>query len=174
LRTEWIAKDELAHLLAALMPENRLALEVSMATGLRISDVLSLKVEPIMSTTNGRITVTEQKTRKNRRVYIPVELRERMLIIAGKYYVFQHRLDWKKHRTRQAVYKDLKRVVKIFRLKENVAPHSARKAFAVAMYHKTGDLYRVKDLLNHSDEAVTILYAMADELTRRRLGTTKH
>ena len=174
MRTEWIAKEELGHLLAALMPENRLALEISMATGLRINDVLSLKTQDIMTTSNGRVTIKEQKTGKSRRVYFPVEMRQRMRILAGRLYVFEHRNDWRKHRTRQAVFKDLKRVVKIFRLKQNIAPHSARKAFAVEMYHKTGDLYRVKRLLNHNNEAVTVLYAMADELTARRLRNNKH
>jgi len=174
MRTEWVAKEELGHLLAALMPENRLALEVSMATGLRINDVLSIKTQDIMTTNNGRVTIKEQKTGKTRRVYFPVEMRARMRAMAGRRYVFEHRTDWKKHRTRQAVFKDLKRVVKIFRLKQNIAPHSARKAFAVEMYHKTGDLFRVKQLLNHNNEAVTVLYAMADELTARRLRQKKH
>lgn len=169
MRTEWIAKQELQHLLAALMPANRLALECSMATGLRISDVLSLKTEQVAGAANGRVTVKEMKTGKSRRIYIPVDMRTRMLQIAGRFYVFEHRYDSKRHRTRQAVFKDLKRITKMFRLKPNIAPHTARKCYAVEQYHKTGDLYRVQELLNHSNEAVTMLYAMADELTERRL-----
>jgi site-specific recombinase XerD len=77
-------------------------------------------------------------------------------------------LDTRRSRTRQAVWKDLKRVARAFRLKANVAPHSARKSFAVKEYQK-GGLKRLQGLLCHSDEAVTMLYAFADELTARKL-----
>lgn len=56
------------------------------------------------------------------------------------------------------------------KLSENVGPHSARKIFAVNLYHRTGDLEAVRKALNHSDQAVTMLYAMADELTTRSLS----
>ena len=56
------------------------------------------------------------------------------------------------------------------KLSENVGPHSARKIFAVDLYHRTGDLEVVRKALNHSDQCVTLLYAMADELTTRELS----
>lgn len=176
MRTQYISRVELEHLLAALMPENRLAMELSLATGLRIGDVLSITSAQLEKAKDTRrMTVRESKTGKNRRIYIPVELYEKMTKIAGKKYVFQHRLNANKTRTRQAVFKDIKRVAKAFRLKQNIAPHTARKVYAVEFYHKTGDLYRVQSLLNHSSEAVTMLYALADELTERtlKLGTKK-
>ena len=42
MRSDWIPKGEMSHILAALQPENRLACEVSLATGLRINDVLAM------------------------------------------------------------------------------------------------------------------------------------
>lgn len=56
------------------------------------------------------------------------------------------------------------------KLSENIGPHSARKIFAVDLYRRTGDLEAVRKALNHSDQAVTMLYAMADELTTRDLS----
>ena len=148
------------------MPENRLAVRLSLATGLRINDVLSIKTAKVAE----RMTVTEEKTGKKRRIYIPRALLEDMLRVCGKYYVFEHRLRQNEHRTRQAVFKDLKRAAKLFRLDKdlNIAPHTARKVFAVEKLKKYGDLKRVQKLLNHSDEAVTLVYAMADILTERR------
>jgi site-specific recombinase XerC len=61
----------------------------------------------------------------------------------------------------------------MFRLKENIAPHSARKVYAVEAYSRSGELARVQKLLNHESEAVTELYAMADALTSRRLYPTR-
>lgn len=170
MRTDYIHKEELQHILAALMPPNRLALEISLATGLRIGDVLAIKSEQLNRTADQRITVREQKTGKNRRVRIPLELFLKAIAMSGRVYVFEHRHDWRKHRTRQAVYKDIKRAAKLFRISANVAPHTARKVYAVEQYNHHGqDLKRVQRLLNHTEEGVTMLYAMADQLTHRRL-----
>ena len=165
MRSEWVPKGECQHVLAALMPENRLACELSLATGLRINDVLSLKTEQLK---NQRFTIKEQKTGKTRSVYIPADLYRRILAVSGKIYVFEHRLDGKKHRTRQAVFKDLKRAAAAFRVSENVTPHSLRKIYAVCEYEKNHDLKRVQKLLNHADEAVTMIYAMANIVRRRK------
>lgn len=56
------------------------------------------------------------------------------------------------------------------KLVENVGPHSARKIFAVDLYHRTGDLETVRKALNHSDQAVSMIYAFADQLTTRQLS----
>lgn len=174
VRSEYIAQRELGHLLAALMPHNRLALEVSLATGLRISDVLSIKTQQLLDSQDGRLRIREMKTGKHRRVYISKDLFERMLKLSGKIYVFEHRLTAYKHRTRQAVFKDLRRVADAFRIKEHISPHSCRKVYAVNFYHRCGeDLSRVQKLLNHENEAVTMLYALADVLYNRTYSKAK-
>jgi integrase len=165
MRSEWKPKEEIEHILAALKPENRLACEISLFTGLRINDVLSLKTEQVRK---QRFTVREQKTGKTRTIRLPKDLFERSLSCAGQFYVFEHRLDGRKHRTRQAVYKDLKRASALFGVKEQISPHSLRKVFAVEEYLECGDLVRVQKLLNHSSEAVTMLYAMANVVSRRK------
>lgn len=169
MRTDYIDQAELEHLLAALMPANRLALEISLATGLRISDVLNLRTDEVRNAKEGRLSIREMKTGKRRRFRLPAELQRRALALAGKVFIFENRLDWRRHRTRQAVYKDLRRAAELFRLSSHltIAPHSARKVWAVGQRRKHG-LGRVQQLLNHSSEAVTMLYAMADELTARK------
>lgn len=164
MRTQYIDRREMSHLLAALTPPNRLALEISMSTGLRIGDVLNLKSDQLAQ----RFFVRELKTGKSRRIYLPGELLDRAKSMAGKIYVFENRLDYRKHRTRQAVFKDLKRVSKAFGIHENIAPHSARKVYAVEAYKRSGgDLKKVQRLLNHESEAVTMIYAMSDQLCKR-------
>lgn len=153
------------------MPENRLALIVSMTTGLRINDVLNIKSADLH---RDRFTVREQKTGKNRRIRLDTRLRDDMLRYAGRIYVFENRLDYKRPRTRQAVFKDLKRACECFRVKGlNVSPHSARKIYSVEQYKRTCSVQRVQALLNHSDEAVTMLYALADEVTARATKNRK-
>lgn len=170
MRTDYIPPEVFRLLLTALMPPNRLALELSLATGLRISDCLALRTDVLRRT--QRPTVTERKTHKRHRVYVPTALREALLRQAGRYFVFEGRLDERRARTRAAVYKDLKRVARLYRLNGkrinlNIAPHSARKIYAVQDYHAHGSLERVQRLLNHSDEAVTMLYALADQMNAR-------
>lgn len=165
-RSEWIPKGDFEHILAALTPENRLACEVSLATGLRIGDVLALTPDKVRK---QRFTVREQKTGKTRSVRLPNDLLNRCLACSGQHYIFENRIDGKRHRTRQAVYKDLKRVAEAFKVKKNVTPHSARKVYAVDEFEKSGgNLKRVQRLLNHSDEAVTMLYAMANIVKKRK------
>lgn len=160
MRTEWIPKGEMEHLLAGLMPANRLACEVSLATGLRINDVLALTVDKVRK---QRFTVREEKTGKTKTVRLPNELVRRCLDCSGQHYVFEGRLNGREHRTRQAVFKDLKRVARLFRIHKNIAPHTMRKIYAVDEYERSGgNLKKVQRLLNHENEAVTMLYAMAD------------
>lgn len=165
MRSEWIPKGEMEHILAALKPENRLACEISLYTGLRINDVLSLTIEKVRK---QRFTIREEKTGKTRTVRLSKELCDRAIACSGAHYVFEHRLNGRTHRTRQAVYKDLKRVVSAFGVKAQVSPHSLRKIYAVDEFQSHGDLARVKKLLNHSSEAVTILYAAANVLRKRK------
>lgn len=165
MRSEWAPKGEIQHILAALSPQNRLACEVSLFTGLRINDVLALKPSQVAK---QRFTVYEQKTGKPRRVRLPNDLVERCLLCSGQHFVFENRLNGRKHRTRQAVYKDLMRAAKVFGVHKHISPHSLRKVFAVEEFEKSGDLQRVKKLLNHSSEAVTLLYAMSNVVRRRK------
>ena len=155
----------MSHILAALTYENRLAITVSLLTGLRIGDVLNLRSRDLI---RDRFTITEEKTLKRRTIRIPDKLRDELLGIAGKIYVFENRISARKHRTRQAVYKDIKRAAKAFRIKSNISCHTARKIYAVSEYKKDFSVARVKKLLNHSNEAVTMIYAIADEITARK------
>lgn len=160
-------------MLAALTPENRLAMRTALATGLRIGDVLQLKPEKL----KPHFWVTEEKTGKKRQVGLPEPLLSDLKKNAGKYWVFPGR-DPRKHRTRQAVWKDVKRAAKAFRLPQNVGPHSARKVYAVDLMHKYGDIDRVRRALNHGSETITMIYAMADlqlaaKNRRRRSGQGK-
>ena len=146
------------------MRPNRLACLVSMCTGLRISDVLNLRTEQLQK---ERFSVVEQKTGKRKFVRLPEKLRIDCLRISGDIFVFPHRLNKWKHRTRQAVWKDLKRVSQIFRLRGAIAPHSMRKTYARTLRAEGFSLAQIQKALNHSDPTVTALYAYADELTLR-------
>ena len=157
MRTDYMLEKEVELVLAALMPGNALALRTALHTGLRISDVLALKPDQL----KPRFWVQEQKTGKRRQVGLTAALLAELQASAGEYWVFPGR-DPTKHRTRQAVWKDMKRAAKAFRLPINAGPHSARKVYAVELMRKYGDLDRVRRALNHDSATVTLLYALAD------------
>jgi integrase len=149
---------EVELVLSALTPENRLVMRAALTTGLRISDVLNLKTAQL----KPHFWVTEMKTGKRRQVGLPEPLLSDIKNQAGEEWAFPGR-NGKKPRTRQAVWKDVKRAAKSFRLPQNVGPHSARKVYAVDLLEKYGDIERVRKALNHSRESVTLIYAMADK-----------
>lgn len=172
-RSSYVEPTSLGLVLAALQPANRLVFEVMLATGLRVSDVLNIKTAQVE---RQRFTVREQKTGKSRRVLIPKELQLRILQQAGRLYAFEGRCDWRKHRTRQAVWLDCSRCARFFQHggavpKGTVSPHSARKVYAVDEYHRTGDLDAVRQKLNHDPAhvATTLLYALSDKLDSKAL-----
>lgn len=157
MRTEYMLEKEVDLILAALMPQNRLIMRTCLTTGLRLGDVLALTPDRL----KPHFWVTEQKTGKKRQVGLPEPLLSDLKKNAGKLWVFPGKAPGK-HKTRQAVWKDVKRAAKAFRLEANIAPHSARKVYAVRLMKKYGDIERVKRALNHSSETVTLIYAMAD------------
>lgn len=163
MKTEYLLNKELEHVLAVLTPSNALVCQVCLHTGLRVGDVLNLKTAQI----KPRFWVTEQKTGKRRMVGLPEPLREAILQQAGEVWAFPGR-GKTGHRTRQAVWKDVKRAAKMFRLDQNVAPHSFRKVYAVDLYEQYGDLKTVQRALNHSSEATTILYACAGQMLKAK------
>ena len=102
-------------------------------------------------------------------IRLPKDLVDRALMCSGQHYVFEGRLNGRTHRTRQAVFKDLKKAKANFGIKENLSVHSLRKAYAVEEYLRSGgNLKKVQKLLNHDSEAVTMLYALANVLQNRK------
>lgn len=163
MRTEYMLQREVDLVLAALTPKNRLAMRVALHTGLRIGDVLALKTEQLRS----RFWVTEQKTGKRRQVGLPEPLLSDLKKAAGSVWVFEGRSP-EKHHTRQAVWKDVKRAAKAFRLPANIAPHSARKVYAAELLSRYGDIEKVRRALNHRSVTITLIYAMADQQRRAK------
>ena len=163
MKTEYLLQREVDLVLGLLTPQNRLVLRVLLHTGLRISDVLSLRTEQL----KPNFWVTEHKTGKRTQVGLPEPLLHDLLENAGNFWVFDGARPGR-HRTRQAVWKDVKRAAAACRLTQNVAPHSCRKVYAVELLKKYGDIERVRRALNHGGLAVTMIYAMADQrLTAR-------
>lgn len=164
MKTEYLLHREVGHVLAALMPQNRLIAQVCLHTGLRVGDVVALRTKDL----GLQMMVTEAKTKKRRRVGLPQELLDAIRDQAGPEWAFPGRSGG--HKTRQAVWADVKRAARAFRLPQNVAPHSLRKVYAVDLLERYGDLERVRRALNHGCQSTTLIYAMADRLLEAKLA----
>lgn len=169
MTTEYLLNEQMEHVLAALTPQNALIMRTLLHTGMRLSDVLALKTAQLRP--SG--WYTEGKTGKRRRFGLPAELLESIKAQAGPEWAFPGLSPRGGHKTRQAVWKDVKRASRAFRLPQNVGPHSARKIYAVDLMAKYGDIERVRRALNHESSTVTAIYAMADMLTERRLAVRR-
>lgn len=165
MTTQYLLNKEVDHVLAALMPQNRLIIETVLHTGLRISDVLELKTSDLKCS----MWVKEKKTGKKHRCGIPKDLLNRILAQAGPVWAFPGRVAGS-HKTRQAVWADVKRAAVAFRLPQNIATHSFRKVYAVELLAKYGDLTRVQRAMGHSAPSITVIYAMADRLLEAKLA----
>ncbi len=164
MRTEYLLEDEVRHVLAALTPWNRLVAEVCLETGLRVGDVLHITRHQLYEP-NG-FEVEEAKTGNVRWVTLSPVLRARILAEGAGIptrWAFPGR-DPAMPRTRQAVWQDVKRAARCFRMKRNVGPHSLRKVYAVRLMHRYGDIERVRHALGHEKPETTMIYALADKL----------
>lgn len=158
-KTEFLPRRELDHVLALLTYENEQVLRVALETGLRVGDVLALRPPP-----RAQCWITEAKTKKRRRVNLRRERIEALQRISGEHWIFPGRTDKTRHRTRQAVWKDIKRAQRALRLPVNIGPHTARKVYAVNRLRETGSVSKVRLSLNHSSEATTAIYTLAQAL----------
>lgn len=159
MRAEFIDGSLWRGIVGSMTPENALAIAVSLETGMRISDVLRLEVSNLRDTS---ISYTAAKTGKHGVAHCSAGLLEALRKNARSGICFPSRFGAKSpYRSRQAVWKDVRKAAKYAGIKPHISPHSARKTFAVDLYHKCG-IGAVQEALQHKYQGTTNLYALAD------------
>ncbi len=148
-------------------------LEVLYATGLRISELVSLKLQDI-NLEMGCVT-TVGKGQKQRLVPMGRQARE----VLQRYleqarpalmkahptpYVFLSRLG--DRMTRQAFWKTIKKYAAQSGITKNISPHKLRHSFATHLLDHGADLRSVQMMLGHADISTTQIYT---HVTRERL-----
>ena len=176
MRADYIDRKTAQAVFKQMQPTNRLICEIALNTGLRIDDVCALRTYDVRQAKqrSGWLVLTEQKTGKRKKLRFRNKDMELMLWQAGFYYVFEHRYDATRHRSRQAVWQDLARSAKPLREQGvTVSPHSLRKLYAVEQYDKHGSLEKVRRQLNHDNINTTLLYVMSREMTAAKKQLAK-
>lgn len=163
MKVDYIKPSIYKKIYQVMQYENALALRLSLETGLRIGDVLSLTPADMVGHT---ISYKAQKTGKKGKKVISADLAKRLKQVSNKKFLFPGRYG-DKPRTRQTVWKDIKNATKLLKITENVGCHSARKTYAVDLYHSEG-LPTVQKELQHDRMDTTMIYAFSDMLSHNR------
>ncbi len=165
-----LGPEEVSQLLAAadtgtLMQRDHAMIELVYATGLRVSEVVSLKVSQV-NLEAGYLTVVG-KGSKERAVPIGSYARQRLLtylhearpkILHGRLspFLFVNRAG--RRLSRQGFWQRLRLAVRRTGIEGKVSPHTLRHAFATHLVERGADLRAVQMMLGHADIATTQIY----------------
>jgi integrase/recombinase XerD len=174
-----LSAEEVERLLSQPVPEttrgkrDRAMLELLYATGLRVSELVNLKMANVNLEAGFLRTVG--KGSKERMVPVGAKALE-----ALKEYLNQGRGSFLKKRTssylflnprgkpltRQGFWKTIKRYGLLAGISKKITPHSLRHSFASHLLEHGADLRSVQIMLGHSDISTTQIYT---HVTRERL-----
>lgn len=160
MKSDYLNPRTYDELYRVMQRDNVLAIRVAVETGLRIDDVLRLRWENFGTST--KFTYIAKKTGKKGVKKLSKVLKTELFSrnVHNSEYVFPGRKKGT-HRTRQAVWKDIKKAAELLHVPLNVSPHSARKTYAVELRKEEG-LAAVQNELQHNNMSTTMLYAFAD------------
>lgn len=144
---------------------NKAMLELLYATGLRVSELINLKLQDIDFSQD--IIRTFGKGSKER--IIPIgdyakeylekyiyEYRSSMLKREISEYIFLN--NHGKQMTRQGFFKIIKKIAKEKGINKELSPHTLRHSFASHLLKYGADLRTIQELLGHSDISTTQIY----------------
>lgn len=159
---EFLTKEEVVRLLDSIInPKHKLMITLLYATGMRVGELVSLKVRDFEFNQNYG-WVRQGKGRKDRLFIIPQKLKSELLD-----WVETQKLgsdDWlfrsygREHispATIQAIIKEAARKAKIFK---KVHPHTMRHSFATHLIQNGYAVTEVQPLLGHSSLQTTMVY----------------
>lgn len=132
-------------------------------TGLRISDILELKVKDLKG--KSYLKIKEKKTKRKKykertleiNPFLKRELKKYLKDKESNEYVIKSRVGNNRPITRERAYMILKEAAEEFGL-DSLGCHSMRKTMGYHLYKKTKDLVLVQEVLNHNNSSYTLRY----------------
>lgn len=164
------AQEEFADYFERTNQRNYVLYMCGIYLGLRISDLLPLRVQDVRGT---HLVIREQKNKNNRRIFINKKLRkaldEYISDMRGNELLFPSRkrsaTGKRKPLTRKGAIDILKKAARELNYKEPIGTHSLRKTFAYNYYKLYGDLAELQRLLGHKEQLDTIRYIGIEQET---------
>ena len=144
-----------------------LVLQTICATGIRVSELRHFTVDAVRG---GEVTVSCKS--KTRRVFVPGQLRKRLLSYAKRCQIRTGAIFVEKNGKnldRSKIWRLMKRLCKRAGVKTSkVFPHNLRKLFARTFYGIEKDIAKLADILGHSSVDTTRIYIMTTGTEHRR------
>lgn len=168
MRVDGISKTKYKKVEYCLRPPFNLLWELGYSTGLRISDMLKLTPKKINA---QRPCITEQKTKKRKRLYIKKDLLKRINAHIEKYNIQENGKIFPFSRT--TAWREIKKAGQQAGIEVNIGTHTMRKSYAKQYVCKDGKT--ITDLskrLNHAQLSETIGY-LTDNKTLGIKGKTE-
>ncbi|WP_207726873.1 tyrosine-type recombinase/integrase [Anaerosolibacter carboniphilus] len=136
---------------------------MALNTGMRIGDIITLKVADVKNKTH--IVIREEKTNKTKLFPINAQLRDEInqyiARMENEDYLFESRqknnIGVKVNITRVQAYRYIKSVAEEIGI-EHFGMHSFRKSFGYFYYQQTKDVAKLMQIFNHSSQEVTKRY----------------
>lgn len=155
-------------------------LELLYATGIRVSELISLRMDDINLRTNCVICNEGSKERvvpfgtkaKNALVKYLAEGREALIADASVDYVFVNCSG--KPMSRQGFWKLIKYYAQKAKIDAEITPHSFRHSFAAHLLENGADIKSVQEMMGHSDIASTQVYAKGNTNQLREVYKKAH
>lgn len=127
-------------------------------TGLRVSDIVPLKVGDVRNKTH--VVITEKKTSKTKRFMIPISIREMIEEYTkgmndNDYLFFSRKGD--SYITTTQAYRALQKGADALG-RDDIGTHTMRKTFGYHHYKKNKDVAILQKLFNHSAPSITLEY----------------
>lgn len=140
--------------------------EIGIYSGLRISDILKLKIRDVKNKTT--IKIREQKTGKEKIFPVNAEL-EKVLSDYCKDKKAWEYLIPSTHKaaapvSREYAYRVIREAGRKFGL-EHLGTHTLRKTFGYHFYMQTKDIVLLMRILNHNDQSKTLRYIGIEQST---------
>ena len=137
---------------------NYLLFVIGINTGLRVSDILPLKVSDVKN--KSHIVIKEKKTGKSKRFKINSNLKneiDKYIVNMGdNEYLFPSRKG-DKPITRVQAYRILNKAADKLGIQE-IGTHTLRKTFGYMHYKKYKDVAILQEIFNHSSPSITLRY----------------
>ncbi|MDR7318898.1 tyrosine-type recombinase/integrase [Brevibacillus nitrificans] len=137
---------------------NYLLFEIGINTGLRISDILQLRVKDLKK---KYLYLIEVKTKKQKQFEMNPHVRKELLTyLEGRddeEFVIKSRQGVNKPLKRSMTYKILRKIAKKYGL-EQIGNHTLRKTYGYFFYQETHDIAMLQKIFNHSDPQFTLRY----------------
>lgn len=138
---------------------NLVLFQMGLYTGLRISDILKLRVRDVKN--RKYITLKEKKTGKNKMIEINPVLKRTLNHYCSdkddKEFLIKSRQGKNSPLKRAQAYNIIKELGEEFGV-EDLGTHTMRKTFGYHYYQKTKDVALLQKIFNHSSPAITLRY----------------